>query len=144
MRTETITASDGITVTLVVPPLPGQCWEAMRIESQGAKFGAAVGLLLAAGGVSVPGRSSPWRPNPLHKFRGSFEAWGWCVYNAACVVTTWSPFLLDRVGMAAIALMSEEFITAADLEVADGFFSGPLLSAEEPDPSGQTDNKPQP
>jgi hypothetical protein len=143
MRTETINASDGATVTLVVPPLPGQCWEAMRIPSQGAKFGAAIGLLLAAGGIAVPGRDKSWRPTPLHRHRGTFEDWGWHVYNAVCVITGWSPFLLDRVGMAAIALMSEAFITAEDLEAADGFFSGPLLSSEDSDPSEPTDNEPQ-
>jgi hypothetical protein len=45
--------------------------------------------------------------------------------------------------MAAIALMSEAFITAEDLEAADGFFSGQLLSAEDPEPNEPTDSEPQ-
>ena len=129
MRTETITASDGRSVVLVVPPLPGQCWEAVRIESHTARSGAALGLLLAAGGITSPDKPSgkPWRPIALHRHRGGMETWGYAVFNAVANHTGWDPMAVSGVADMAFVLMTDETLSGEDVESAQGFFSAPFL-----------------
>lgn len=128
MRTETITAGDGRSIRLVVPPLPGQCWEAMRIQSATARSGAALGLLLAAGGIESPGSNGrPWRPLPLAKHRGSMEEWGYSVWNAVKAHTGWGVVSVSALADAALVLMTDTIISGEEVDRAAGFFSAPFL-----------------
>jgi hypothetical protein len=129
MRTEIITAGDGRSVHLAVPPLPGQCWEAMRIESATARSGAALGLLLAAGGVFTPDKAKgrPWRPTPLHRHRGDMASWGYSVFNAVSSHTGWDALVVSSLADSAFVLMADEVLSGEDIESARGFFSAPFL-----------------
>jgi hypothetical protein len=137
MRTETINASDGRTIRLVVPPLPGQCWEALRIQSATARSGAALGLLLAAGAIETPqdgGKVGKWRPPALQSHRGSMEDWGYTVFNAVKAHTGWGVALVSGLADAALVLVMGETISGEEVDRAAGFFSAPFLetkSAEE-------------
>lgn len=136
MRTETITAGDGRRVVLVVPPLPGQCWEAMRIQSATARSGAALGLLLAAGGVETPqdgGKVGKWRPKPLHRFRGGMEEWGYSVFNETKAHTGWPVLTVSALADSALVLLTDETISGEEVDRASGFFSAPFLES----PSGE-------
>lgn len=130
MRTETITAGDGRTIRLVVPPLPGQCWEALRIQSATARSAAALGLLLQAGSVDTPKdgeKVHKWRPPPLAKHRGDMESWGYVVFNAVKNHTGWPVASVSGLCDAALVLMMDETLSGEEVDRAAGFFSAPFL-----------------